>query len=134
MRGIRFGCVLSSGLFFLYSEMIMRTIIKERKSLSIGGQNLNNRRLADDIVLIAGTQDELQNMLPILKEASKEKGLTMNIHKSKMKMISKKGQVYRCQVKISNHMIKQVRGFCYLRNHITKDGRSNIEMKRQIAT
>ena len=57
---VRQGCLLSHVLFNLFLEEIMAEIQDEHISkISIDGRNLSNLRFADDIELIAGSNDEL---------------------------------------------------------------------------
>ena len=45
----------------------------------MGGYNLNNIRYADDAVLIAGSESQLQELLNIVVDASLHRGLSVNI-------------------------------------------------------
>ena len=56
------------------------------------GENINNIRYADDTVLIADSEENLQMLLNITIEKSKEMGLTFNVKKTKCMVISKKKQ------------------------------------------
>ena len=61
-KGVRQGCMLSSCLFNLYAEYIMRnTGLEEAQAgIKIAGKNINNLRYADDTTLMAESEDELR--------------------------------------------------------------------------
>ena len=88
-RGMRQGCVLSPMLFNLYTETIFRHITN-MKGVTVGGRNISNLCYADDTVLLAGNEADLQKLLTIVREKSMEYGLNMNVKKTKVMVISKK--------------------------------------------
>ena len=49
------------------------------KGVTIGGINVNNFRYADDTVLIAETEDDLQNLINAVNNAGVEFGMKMNV-------------------------------------------------------
>ena len=59
--GLRQGCIMSSDLLSLYTEMIIRHI-KDIESFIIGRVNIYDLKHADDTVLIVHTELKLQNM------------------------------------------------------------------------
>ena len=75
-RGVRQGCVLSPSLFNLYTEHIFRQI-DELPGVKIGGRNINNLRYADDTVLLAETEEDLQKIVDQVKRESESFGLLM---------------------------------------------------------
>ena len=68
-RGVRQGCVLSPSLYNLYTEHIFRQI-DELPGVKIGERNINNLRYADDTVLLAETEEDLQKIVDQVKRES----------------------------------------------------------------
>ena len=52
--------------------------------IKIVGRNINNLRYADDITLIAGSEEELKSLLMKVKEESEKVGIKLNIQKTKI--------------------------------------------------
>ena len=52
--------------------------------IKIAGRNINNLRYADDITLMAESEEELKSLLMKLKEESEKVGLKLNIQKTKI--------------------------------------------------
>ena len=52
--------------------------------IKIAGRNINNLRYADDITLMAESEEELKSLLMKVKEESKNVGLKLNIQKTKI--------------------------------------------------
>ena len=61
-KGVRQGCLLSPCLFKLCTEHIMRNagLDELQAGIKIGGRNINNLRYADDITLMAESEEELR--------------------------------------------------------------------------
>ena len=61
-KGVRQGCILSTWLFNLYAEYIMRNagLEEAQAGIKIARRNLNNLRYADDTTLMAESQEELK--------------------------------------------------------------------------
>ena len=64
-KGVRQGCILSSCLFNLYTEYIMRNagLEEAQVEIKIVGRNINILRYADDTTLTAESEDELKSLL-----------------------------------------------------------------------
>ena len=82
-KGVRQGCILSACLFNLHTEYIMRNagLEEAQAGIKIAGRNLNNLRYADDIILMAESE-ELKSLLMKVKEESERVGLKLNIQKN----------------------------------------------------
>ena len=89
-RGVPQGCIPSPDLFSLYSEIIIRSL-DDLMGVSIGGHNINNLRYADDTVLLAHTEEDLQTLLNELDIRSKRFGMEINSKKTEVLIFTIKG-------------------------------------------
>ena len=79
------GCILSPCLFNFYAEYIMRNagLEEAQAGMKIARRNINNLRYADDITLMAESEEELKSLLIKVKEESEKVGLKLNIQKTR---------------------------------------------------
>ena len=73
-KGVRQGCILSPCLFNLYAECIMQNARLEeaQAGIKIAGRNIKNLRYADDMTLMAESEEELKIFLMKVKERVKK--------------------------------------------------------------
>ena len=85
-KGVHQGCILSTCLFNLYAEYIMRNagLEETQAGIKIAGRNVNNLGYADDSTLLAESKEELKSLLMKLKEEEGKAVLKLNIQKSKI--------------------------------------------------
>ena len=85
-KGVYQGCILSSCLFNLYAEYIMRNagLDEAQARIKITGRNINNLRYADDTTLKAENEEELNSLFLKVKEESENVGLKLSIQKTKI--------------------------------------------------
>ena len=78
------SCILSSCLFNLYAEYIMRnTGLEEAQAgIKIASRNINNLRY--DTTLMAESEEELKSLLMKVKKESEKVGLKLNVQKTKI--------------------------------------------------
>ena len=82
-KGVCQGCILSSCLFNLYVENIMRNagVDEAQSRINITGRNIINLKYADDTTLMAESEDELKSLLMKVKEESEKVGLKLIFRK-----------------------------------------------------
>ena len=125
-KGVRQGCILSSYLFNLYAEYIMRNagLDEAETGIKIARRNINNLRYADDTTLMAEREEELKSLLKV-KEESQKVGLKLNIQKTK---IMASGPITSWQ--IDGETVERVTDFIFGGSKITADGDCSHEIKR----
>ena len=79
------GCILSPCLFNLHADCIMWNVglDEAQAEIKIAGRNINNLRYADDIALMAKSE-ELKSLLMKVKEEHEKVGFKLNIQKPKI--------------------------------------------------
>ena len=95
--------------------------------IKIARRNINNFRYADDITLMAESEEELQSLLMKVKEKSEKAGLKLNIQNMNMKIMSS-GPITSWQ--IDGETMETVTDFILGGSKITADGDCSPEIKR----
>ena len=126
-KGVRPGCILSPCLFSLYAEYIMRNagLEETQVGIKIAGRNINNLRYADDITLIAESEEKLKSLLMKVKVESEKVGLKLSIQKRK---IMASGLITSWE--IDGETLETVSDFIFGGSKITADGDCSYEIKR----
>ena len=85
-KGVHQGCILSTCLFNLYAEYIMRDagLEEAQAGIKIAGRIINNLRYADDTTFMAESEEELKSLLMKVKKESEKGILYLNIQKTKI--------------------------------------------------
>ena len=91
------------------------------------GRNINDLRYADDITLVAESEEELQSLLMKVKEESEKVGLKLNIQKIK---IMASGPITSWE--IDGETVETVSDFMIWGSKITADGDCSHEIKRRL--
>ena len=128
-KGVHQGCIFSPYLFKLYAEYIMRNawLDEAQAGIRIVGRNISNLRYADDITLMAESEEELNSLLMKVKEESEKVGWKLNIQKTK---IMASGPITSWQ--IDGETVETVADFILGGSKITADGDYSHETKRRL--
>jgi len=128
-KGARQGCVLSSYLFNILAEMVMReTLDGFQSGLQIGGRMNTSLRYADDIILLATSEAELQELVDRLDRVSRKYSLLINVDETKVMA----GDGIACRILIQNEQMEQVDRFPYIESLITEDGKCTTEFRTRL--
>ena len=95
--------------------------------IKIAGRNINNLRYADDVTLMAESEEEIKSLLMRVKEESEKTGLNPNIQKTK---ITESRPITSWQ--IAEEKVEAVTDFLFLDSKITGDSDCSHEIKRHL--
>ena len=98
---------------------------EEQAGIKIAGRNINNLRYAEDITLMAESEEELKSLLMKVEEESEKVGLKLNIQKTKI--------MTSCPItlwQIDGETVKTETDFILGGSKITADGDCSHEIKR----
>ena len=120
---------MSPYLFNLYAEYIMRNagLEETQAGIKIAGRNINHLRYADDITLVAESEEKLKSLLMKVKVESEKVGLKLNIQKTKI-MASHPITSWQ----IDGETVETVADFILGGSKITADGDCSHEIKRHL--
>ena len=120
------SCILLPCLFKLYAVYLMWNagLDKAQSGIKIAERTINNLRYANDITLMAESEEELKSLVVKMKESEKV-GLKLNIQKMKIMACS---SITSWQ--IDGETMETVTDFIFLGSKITADGDCSHEIKR----
>lgn len=107
--GVKQGCPLSPTLFGMYIDAVEDFIlvnVNNGGTVKIGGWSVPLLLYADDIVLLASSQSELQQLMDILADFCDQAELTINLSKTEVLVFSRsrvgiKADVFYRQTKVT---------------------------------
>ena len=100
---------------------------KAQAGIKIAGRNTKNLRYADDITLMAESEEELKSLLMKVKDKSEKVGLKLNIQKTK---IMASGPIISWE--IDQETVETVTDFVFLGSKVTTGGGCSHEIKRHL--
>ena len=99
-----------------------------KRGLQIGGRMITNLRYADDSILLATSEPELQELVERLDRVSRKDSLLINIDNTKV--MASDG--IACRILIQNELLEQVDTFPDLGSLITEDGECTTEFRTRL--
>ena len=129
-RGVRQGDNISPNLFnACLEDAVFRRMELEDRGISINGHLLTNLRFADDLVLIAHTFEELQDLIDELHNKSTAAGL--KIHPEKTKVMCNE-YARQGAITIENVTLENVQQYKYLGQIVSISRNNALEINNRI--
>nr|ADI61810.1 endonuclease-reverse transcriptase [Bombyx mori] len=122
-RGVRQGDIISPKLFTNALEDVFKTLDWNGRGININGEYISHLRFADDIVIMAESLQDLQEMVHSLNAASQRVGLGMNLDKTKVMF---NGNVIPRPIDVGGTPLEVVQEYIYL-GQTLQLGRNNFE-------
>jgi len=112
-EGVKQGCVLSPVLFCIFINEFAKLLAEHKLGVNICDVRIGNLFWADDIVLIANNEHELQKMLDLAATFANSWHLSFNHTKSNVLIVGKKLNPHRLW-QLGNDVINEVDKYKYL--------------------
>ncbi|XP_025413749.1 uncharacterized protein LOC112685915 [Sipha flava] len=135
-KGVRQVCTLSPPHFNCYIEkaiyIVKAKLTRLNIGIKIGGKIVSMIRFADDIVVIAESEGDIQRAVEEMDEILRTSEMKINSTKTKILFCARNPKV-KDDVYIGNQKLEQIEEMVYLGSKITSDGNSVHEIKQCIA-
>lgn len=128
-NGIRQGDSLSPLLFNIVMDELIKEV-KKGKGYKLRDSEITVLCYADDAVLVAEREDELQRLLNIFNITGKK--FNMIISSEKTKCMTTSAEPIRCKLEVDGKVIQQEMKFMYLGIELSANASIDKEVKRQI--
>lgn len=134
-KGMKQGDSLSPLLFITFMDQIIKQCRRRTRRYKFGNWKLRPIYLqsliyADDIVLINNNVEDLQNAVIEWASTLEERGMAVNISKSKIMKIG--GEKVNFEIKWKDQTLEQVNSYKYLGTIINDDGKLDEEINNRI--
>ena len=90
--GVKQGCILSPTLFAMFIDDLMEEIKEAQAGVQCGKDMVSGLLYADDAVVIAPDEGQLQKLIDVIVAWCKRWGMSLNINKTKVVHFRKKGR------------------------------------------
>ncbi|KAK0149127.1 LINE-1 reverse transcriptase [Merluccius polli] len=128
--GLRQGCPLSPILFIIFMDTISRHS-QGVEGVRFGDLRIGSLLFADDVVLMASSDRDLQLSLDRFAAECEAVGMRISTSKSESMVLNRKR--VECTLRVGDEILPQVEEFKYLGVLFTSEGRMEREIDRRIS-
>jgi len=130
-KGLKQGCCVSPTLFKIYIQEALREWRQKCTGMGVevNGQCLATLFFADDQVIIANSEDDIDYMLRKLREEYGKWGMNMNLKKTEYMCIGSKSEE---DPELQLRNMKECDEYKYLGSIISKEGTSNRDIAYRV--
>lgn len=128
-RGVKQGCSLSPTLFNIYIDELAKSLeLSDIPGLTLSDTQVKCLLFADDLILLAPSNEALQQQLDHLQTFCQTWALTVNLDKTKIMIFQKRprGQGDQTRFFLGSHEVEHTHDYTYLGLHITSTGNFNL--------
>ena len=91
------------------------------------GQNITNIRCADDTIILAESEQQLQHMIDKLDATCEQYGMAVNAKKTKTVIVEKTSEK-QCEVNVKGQRLTQVKQYKYMGATVEHTGQCKTEV------
>ena len=130
-KGVRQGCPLSPWLFNVFIDKIVSEARKRfQGSVKLSTGQVEVLLFADDLMVLAESEEALQNNLQVVNDELEVWGMRANWLKTKVMRIARKPE--ECRIEVNGERVEQVEEMKYLVAMISGNGSMDGEVERRI--
>ena len=132
-RGVKQGCVLSPLIFALFMEELTTRVKALDVGVNIRGSKLSILLFADDVILVAESEEDLKKMLVTVGEFEKETYIRFSKEKSQIKIVKGNNRVNQEKFEMNGVELTIAKSYTYLGLDMNVNGFDEIT-ERKIAS
>jgi hypothetical protein len=122
---------MSPWLFNLFFDFCVRGLKDINIGVELNGIKVCALMYADDLVLMAECESDLQELVSSVFENCANNGLKMNVSKTKVLVFERDEARTSCKITVENECLEQVNEYVYLGSMFSRDGKCEREIERR---
>jgi len=111
----------------------MRHLKDLKVGVRLGEETFNCLLYADDMVLMAEREEDLQRLVNAMHERCLQVGLSVNADKTKVLVFEREEQMKICNISLNGVLLEQVSEFVYLGSMFERKGSLDCEVERRVS-